>query len=487
VSNPPTRSAGRQLADGALRGFGAEALLLPTGLVTAAVLGRVLGPADYGLFSLVSSIIGWVTLSSSALLGRATIKLVSEATDWRPIGSMILRTRLSIGGGLAVLLVASAYGIERVFAAPGLAPLLSVFALDVVLFNVVRAHRETLTGVGQYRAVASISMVRWLVRMLLIVALVLWTRSVMAAVVASILTTAVELVVARQFLSVPLRTRGGPSTGELWSVAAPLLVFGLTFQLHSRLDLFAVTALQRGVATVARDTGWYGAAQNLSIVPGLFMMTVSPLLLATLGRLQRDGAPAEAKVLAGDALRLTLTLLPGVAIVVVCASELVRWIFAAPFAGAADLLRPLFAAGYALCVVAVSASILIAAERARVVSWLGIMLVTMAAIGHLVIVPRYGAMGAALVTLGSAIITGVVALTTVVRVWPTPVLLTLARASLVTALVWAAGSRVETTTWWGLLLKLALLSVGAVVGLWVVGEFPAPLRARVRQAFARPA
>lgn len=73
----------RQTADGTIWGFLAEALVLPTGLITAGYLTRHLGPEGYGLFTLAATLIGWVTFSTTSLFSRTTIKFISEANDWR--------------------------------------------------------------------------------------------------------------------------------------------------------------------------------------------------------------------------------------------------------------------------------------------------------------------------------------------------------------------------------------------------------------------
>src|ERR1700687_3045044 len=46
------RAARRHVLGGSLRILLAEGLILPTGLITASVLTRYLGPAKYGLFTL---------------------------------------------------------------------------------------------------------------------------------------------------------------------------------------------------------------------------------------------------------------------------------------------------------------------------------------------------------------------------------------------------------------------------------------------------
>lgn len=82
----------------------AEALFIPTGLLTAAFLTRRFGPYGYGLFILAATLVSsaeWCVLS---LFSRATVKFISEAQDWRPIGATILRLYLIAGGSMALLL-----------------------------------------------------------------------------------------------------------------------------------------------------------------------------------------------------------------------------------------------------------------------------------------------------------------------------------------------------------------------------------------------
>ena len=103
------------------------------------------------------------------------------------------------------------------------------------------------------------------------------------------------------------------------------------------------------------DVGLYAAAQNLAVPPGLFALSLAPLLLATLGRLRRDGAEADARRIARDALRVSLALVPFAALVAGTADDLVRVVFGPSFGGAGLLLALLFAAGVALVVMSVAA------------------------------------------------------------------------------------------------------------------------------------
>jgi hypothetical protein len=203
-------------------GFAAELVLLPTGLITAAVLTRTLGPTGYGLFSVAATFITWLAFTTTTLLARAAVKFVSEADDWRAVATGVLRWRLVVGSAAFVAVLLGAPLIARLLGAPELAPYLRVFAIDLLLFNLARAYRDVLTGRGRFREVAAVSLARWMTRLALIVLLVRVTGSIMGAVVGSVGATAVELLVARWFERVPVRGRSPIGWSRMWRVAAPL-------------------------------------------------------------------------------------------------------------------------------------------------------------------------------------------------------------------------------------------------------------------------
>ena len=78
------------MVNGTVRVFLAEAVFPLTGLITAAFLTRRLGPAGYGLFTLVATVVTWVEGSLVTVFARATFKFVAEAEDWRPIGTAVV-------------------------------------------------------------------------------------------------------------------------------------------------------------------------------------------------------------------------------------------------------------------------------------------------------------------------------------------------------------------------------------------------------------
>ena len=470
-----------RLTDGVVLGFAAELVLLPTGLITAAVLTRTIGPTGYGLFSVAATFITWLAFTTTTLLARTAVKFVSEAEDWRPVATSVLRWRLVVGAVafLAVLFCAGA--IARLLGAPALAPYLRVFSIDLLLFNVARAYRDVLTGRGRFRDVAAVSLSRWLARLALIVVLVLATGSIMGAVVGSVGATAFELLVAHRLGPVPVRGRATIEWSQMWRVAAPLMVYGAAMQLLSKIDLFALSAL-RGTSP---DVGLYAAAQNLAVPPGLFALSLAPLLLATLGRLRRTGAETDARRVARGALRVALALVPLAAVVAGTADEMVRVVFGPAFAGAGVLLALLFAAGVALVVMSISVSIVTAMDAQQIVSMLGIGALTGALVGHLLLIPRFGALGAAMVTAGTSVAGGIVSVVLVHRLWHVRAYATLLRGLLIAGPAYWVATLLPTSGAVALFTKLGLMIALIPGAFLLLGELDADERLRVRAAWPR--
>ena len=488
---PPAATASAlHTADGTLRVFLAELLLLPTGLVTAGVLSRGLGPEGYGSFTLAASVVGWLAAMTAALFGRAAIKLVGEAADWRPAGALVLRVSLWSGALGTLALAAAAGPLAHALGQPALSGALRLFALDLLLSALVRAHRWVLIGTGRYREQAALTTARVLARLGLIVGFVHAGGALLGAVAASLGATLVELAFARARVRLPFRLArpraeqraAGPARHVGWRASlAPLAALSLSLQLFSRADLFALSTLGGSAVTV----GHYGAAQNLAVVPSLFALSFSPLLLSSLARLRRGGRLAEAQALAHGGLRVALALLPFAAIAAAAAREVVVLIYGAAFAPAAPLLAALIFKEVTLVTLAVATTVLIAGDRARQGMLLTLPPLLLALAGYGTLVPRAGASGAAAVATTVSLLAATAALgwlhhTRLARVpWPT-----LLRAALLGGLAYAATAPPTTPAL--LVPKLLLAAALIPAGFLLLGELSAAERARLAALLRRP-
>lgn len=466
----PSRDAlVRQTLDGTVRVFLAEALLIPTGLATAAFLTRRLGPEGYGLFTLAATVVSWVEWSITSVFARATIKFVGEAEDWRPVGAAVTRLHLAASGGATLLLWLLAPPIAALLDAPVLTTYLRLFALDIPLFSLAHAHRNILVGIGSFRERALASAGRWIARLLLIVLLVEAGLSVPGAILGSIGASLVELVIGRFYVRPSLFRRSTFPARQLWGYAVPLFLFAMSLRLYDRLDLLMLKLLGGTVA----QAGIYGAAQNLSLVPGIFALSFSPLLLATLTQVVRAGDGPRARAMGRDAMRVVIGLLPVAAMAAGAAPEIVKFVLGSMFLGAAPLLALLIFSALALLMISVATAILTAAGRPGWTFALAGPLVPLAIAGHLLLIPRLGAIGAALVTTLVALAGALAAVLAVYRLWrilpPAP---TLVRSSLAGGLAYTLASLWPAP---GFLLLVKLPAIGLIIALvlLLLGEFNA--------------
>jgi len=458
------RAPGRHVLTGTIRVFSAEALILPAGLITTALLTRKLGAGQYGLFMLASTLVAWIEWTVTAVFARATYKCVGEAADWRPVATTVLRLHLFVSTACAAAVAVLAGPVAAALGEPDLAWYLRMFAVDIPIFSVAHAHRHVLVGLGGFRQRAWLSAGRWTGRLVLMLVLVGLGLSIPGAILACIGASIIELAIARRFIRPSLRGPAGFPARQLWGAALPLFLCAMSLRLVGRLDLLLLKAL----GATAGDAGVYGVAQNLAVVPGIFSMSFSPLLLATLTRLLRDGAAAQAREMARRSMRSVLLLLPLAGLSAGAAGEIVRLIAGAEFAGAAPILAVLIFGAVAAVMISVNTAILTAAGRAGWTVAVAGPLVPAAVAGHLAMIPRFGAMGAAAVTTGLVLCGALLSVAAVYRLWRVaPSLSSLGRGIALSAAACALAAAWPVSGWW---VPAKLLAISALIGLGVAAS-----------------
>lgn len=462
---PPAPTPAMHPTGGAFAGFHAELLVLPTGLITTAVLARQLGPADFGAFAVMVSLISWLCWLASALLARSAVRVVSEAEDWRGVATTVLRWRLLLGATLFVTVLVLAAPLSSLLGDARMTPWLRVFALDVLLFNVARAYREVLTARGQYHEIAVMTAVRWIARMVFIVLLVLTVGGLAGAVIGSVMATVAELIAAHRYHRFAPHSRVETRV-RIWRSIGPLVLFGAATQLQARLDLFVLAAFD----VTRLEVGIYGAAQHLAVAPGLLSLAFAPLTFSSLAGYRRDGLHDHAKRFGSIALRAALCLIPFIGLVAGTSGAILRVFLGEPYAGAAHVLTLLFAASVCIAVATVCVSIAAADNKQPALVPIGFVVALFSLAALLYIVPRWGAFGAAIVTFVASAALGLACYTLIDQEWRAASGQTFGRALLVSPFVYLTTSLLSLES----PVVLALVLIGGTffigVALYGLGE-----------------
>lgn len=215
--------------------------------------------------------------------------------------------------------------------------------------------------------------------------------------------------------------------------------------------------------------GLYSIA--FTIVPvGLLTASLSPPLLATLTQMLQQGQSKAAQDMAGQAMRLVLCLLPFAGLAAGAAPEIVALIYGSRFLPAGPLVSLLTFAALGLAMISVATAILTAAGRPGLTFALTGPLVPLALGGHLVLVPRFGPAGAAVVTTALAWLGASAAALAVYRhCGVTPAPSTLLRTILTTFIAYALSSAWHVSGVW-LIVKLLAVAAIVLICLFMLGE-----------------
>jgi PST family polysaccharide transporter len=374
-------------------------------LITATYLTRTLGAVEYGQISLVyaaSAPVMW--LASTTFAGRAAVKLIADADDWRAMAAALLRANALVGLLATVLFALAVPMLGSVFKQPALTPYLWLAACEISLMPITRLHRDALTARGRYTSPALATLAYHSARVVLVLGLVAAGWSVMGVIVANMAARLVELATCRAQQRLPVRGGVIGSLAPLREFFGSLFVYALCLQLFNRVDLLMVGWLG------SPDTvGHYGAAQNLAQGPGLFALVFTPLLIAALRRAELDGAVDEAAALRLESARVALGLWALAAPVAAGATGLAVLLFGPAFAASGAILAWLGIAGGAALVLSVHSAHEVADGRFARPLIAAIPMLVVAVVLQILLIPRYGGAGAAVATAVAAVLGALIA------------------------------------------------------------------------------
>jgi O-antigen/teichoic acid export membrane protein len=465
--SPFSSQPGRHLVDGTVRVFFAGLLFPLTGIITAAFLTRRLGPEGYGLLVLSATLVVWIELGINSFFARATIKFVAEAEDWRSIGVTVSRLQFLAGLGGGLLLTLVAFPLAAFLNEPVLAPYLCLYSLHIPLTGLAQGYQNILVGIGHFKQKAVSSAGQWIARLVLILVLVEMGLSIEGAILGSIGASLVEIAISRRYVGLPFFGHAMFPSQKFWNVGLLLFLSGMSLHSYSGLGL----VMLKTFGGTAQEVGIYGAAQNLSILPGIFSMAVGPLLFSTLSRMLSSGEADQAKAIGRATMRMVLGLLPIAAMVSGAASEIVTLFFGQAFEPAAPLFALLIWGAVAFVMISVSMTIVTAARPPRLTLILSAPLVLLAMAGYWMMIPPFGGLGAAFVTALCSWLGAVICVLVVYRLWSIiPPMATLWRSVVISVLAYMVAVSWPTT---GLLLviKLAVIGVGIILAYLVLREF----------------
>jgi O-antigen/teichoic acid export membrane protein len=403
-------TVGRAAAQGAAMLTVAQLCLTASSYVIAVVLARWLGPAEYGVYGIVYSVLLTVELLARLGIPQAVSKLIAE----QPQGL----SGLEATGVTLTLIVSVTVFVAFWFAAPALAAafhvrdgahLFRIAALDIPLYSMYIIADHILNG-RRWFGVESAGIILYglfkLAGILLLNALGL---SIVGVLIVNALASAFTLGFLLNRLGTSILMLTLRHWNPILRLAMPVGVSLGGMQLLLSIDLWLLNAV--GIGVPEADKGMYVAALNLARMPNLLSFVTFAVLMPSIAHALAIDDRASAQRSARAAIRFLIALLvPGCALVAVHARELMALLFSAAYADGARLLMLLiFAQGLSYTMLNTLCGILIACNQQRAAAAITLGVLPAAVLANVVLIGLWGAVGAAVGALSALSTAGLLA------------------------------------------------------------------------------
>ncbi len=390
---------GEQAAAGALWNSAGFACLSLCGYVIAVLLARGFGPVAYGVYGVVYSVL----LASEQIvrlgIPQALTKLIggSASSDQPALESAGVWIGFGVGlAGFAVLWVAAPWLADWLHVTNG-AVLFRIAILDIPFFSLYRVLVHILSGRRDFRVTGAVACVYALTRAGGI-AILFFTNSlsIEGALIVNVAASVVGalLIVPRVGMHI-----FRPVLHERRTVlvtALPITVSDIGIQCLIGIDLWLLSVLGHALAPEIR--GEYVAALSLARGPNILGFVLVSFLVPLIARARSTGEHAAAGRLVMGTMRFLLVLLvPACALVAANAAELMVLFFGESYRHGAILLAILiFAQGLGFTVLAALQAIVIGTGHAAQAAHRLLGALVAALVLNLVLIPAFGAVGAAI-------------------------------------------------------------------------------------------
>ena len=317
------------------------------GYIIHASVGRMLGPADYGRFSLIVTMTTMIIMLIGNGIPTAMSKYISEIFESAPerilgIKHQAIRLQIIVMSLVTILFFLSAPLLASLLHDPSLTPLFRLSALIVPAFAAASFYFYYYTGLHFFRLQALLKTTRALARIGFIISFAYFfgVQGAISGYIAAPLFVFTIALIADIFFT----HRFFPATKQvninaplfsgktLLTYAWPLTLFLLFYEFILTIDLYFVKALLKNDTL----TGMYSAAITVGRTPYYLFYALTIILLPAISKTTAERNTEETTSLVNKSLRLmTFLLFPMVTLLITYAPQVLHLFYGSKYAQAA--------------------------------------------------------------------------------------------------------------------------------------------------------
>lgn len=386
----------QKAARGSLMHLGAQLSLMVSGYALSLILARGLGPAAYGVYGVVYSLLLAVELVSRFGVPEAASKLLAERGGRdASLEATALTTGLLVHLGVFALFWIAAPSLATLLDIADGTRLFRIAALDIPAYGVMAAMYHLLNGRRLFHLESSGLAIYGLTRLVGIGVLLAIGPTVANALALNVVTSLVGMAFfafhvgrgAWRFTFAELR--------PIVRLALPIAVTSMGSTILISLDLWMLSASGPAIDDVTR--GHYVAAATIARIPNLVANAMAAVLLPSIAAALPVGDHQVAARAYRGAMRfLAVALIGGCTFVAANARDVLVLLFGSEYGAAAPVLQILvFSHGLFLTLFLSLCGIAVGCGRAAAAGTAALVVLLPAAVLDWLLIARLGEIGAA--------------------------------------------------------------------------------------------
>jgi stage V sporulation protein B len=390
-----------------------EVLFNLSGFVIHSVLGRFLGPADYGRYGIIITLTTMVIILIGNGIPTAMAKYISEYFETDPLmvkaikrQAIILQT--IIIGGITILFFFSIPLICKALGDPTLIPLFRISTLIIPAFAAASFYFSYYTGLHKFNTQATLKTMRSIFRIVFVIGLAYFFRvqgSIVGYIIAPGSVFLIAYLIDKFKVNRELNARSfqQSSTGtavsfdwrKLTNYAWQIIIFFLAYELLISIDLYMV----KGILRDDQLTGIYNAVITVGRIPYYIFYAMTIFLLPMISKSTSQNNHEETSKILSQSMRIMLILLvPMIILMSVFAKPILLDFYGARYiSGAFSMSIFEYGVGF-LAVFYVMSFALIGAGKTKIVMYISLVGFALNAVLNYILIKNYSIVGSAIAT-----------------------------------------------------------------------------------------
>lgn len=375
------------------------------------LLARLLGAEGSGIYYLaltvttIASVVGRMGLDSALL---RFVSVNAEQNDWGAIAGVYKKGMVIAIGASAlstfIVFFNASWIAQRVFSEPDLTYPLALMSLGILPFSILTLHVELLRGLKRIRDAMCVQGVGLPLMSIMFFLLLREPFGVIGAVAAYVMATVTVLLLGvvlwRRATPQLKGLRGRFDTRLLLSASLPLFWVASTAMVMNWTD-----TVMLGIWTSTEAVGIYNAALRMANLTSFAFFSVASIATPKFARMYAQDDISALNSFAYRTTKLTIYLTSPMVLIFVLVPVWVMGLFGQGFSSGANVLT-ILALGQFLCVTTgPCGALLMMSGHEKIIRNIVTFSASMNVLLNVLLIPRYGILGAAVATTLSLVLT----------------------------------------------------------------------------------